>query len=161
MTVPAKPTDLESILASLPSEEPPEHLWPRILETRGEVVRARRRRLAYAGSALALVAASLMLALLPAAPPLPAELAELQARGQLLEERVFSYASAGGRLSPAVRTELGEVRAAIMAVDTALADAYAGDRSAGEITALWQQRVALLDRLLATYATHFSGAQAI
>ncbi|MDX1570233.1 MAG: hypothetical protein R3200_07090 [Xanthomonadales bacterium] len=161
MTARSQTSNLENVLARLPSEDLPDHLWSRILETHHATRRLRRRRLGVGGGLFAVIVISLALVFRGADVPATDRLAELQARGQLLEERAINYTIAGSGLSPAARIELGETRAAILNLDQALALAYAEDRPDAEITALWERRVELLGRLLATYAIHGDGAQAI
>lgn len=137
---------LSETLRALPAFEPPADSWSRLQQA----MRPRRRRGPVAGLALAasvFVAVGVVRLLPPDAPaPADSELAALMQRSQALEQRLV-------QLRPQIVVWDGRYAAATRAIerDIAMLDLQLNHANAAGARALWENRVSLLDRLVATH----------
>jgi hypothetical protein len=161
-------------LRALPPLGPPRDLWPAV-RAAIEKRRLRRRIAAPAGAALALAASVLLVIVAPRGIPVPGtteaargraggagaagpardaeEIARLMRASRQLEE-VLDAMSPGSRvLDGRGASAVADLEDRIALIDTRLAVAPAGVRRPAETTALWRERVQLMDALVRAHDT--------
>lgn len=133
-------------LDDLPTFDPPDHLWPRIVAERQRRQASRRRTFVgaalAAGIALAAVALPHLMSSRP--PAFDNGVVELQRRSQALEHELAALTTDGA--GPI------ESEAELRLIEVALQAAYDRGGELEEIAPLWRQRNELLSSLIAVHA---------
>lgn len=147
-------------LRALPAGRPPRDRWPAV---RRQLAAARRRRFALRGGAgLALVAASLLLAVtvrdadLPPAAAAPDEVAVLQEQSQQLEGMLAAYGTQGRVVDGRTAAVIADLEDRIALVDAGIVQARAANAPVRDMNDLWRGRVELMGALVNAHVTRAS-----
>ncbi|MEM9533644.1 MAG: hypothetical protein AAGA23_22165 [Pseudomonadota bacterium] len=153
-------------LAQLPEHDPPPQIWMRVLETRlaEQSTRTRRSRLIAGGALAATLAMSIALGLVLTQQPTPAQpptvtiqavpqLAALMRRTEQLEQALRQQQEHFVQLASTQQQLVRSQQAQLIALDQALADAYARNLPEAQLARLWQRRVDLMADLVSIYDT--------
>ncbi|WP_370305415.1 hypothetical protein [Sinimarinibacterium flocculans] len=149
---------LSESLRELPAFEPPADGWSRLQQALLPAPRRRRRTTAALALAASVLAAVGIVRLMPpqALSPADPEITALMQRSQALERHLV-------RLRPQVVVWDARYAATTQAIesDIAMVDLQLNHASAAGARTLWENRVSLLDRLVATHQAAGEGPSAV